>query len=65
MISLHQVVRVTKDVPGEKVTKGMIGAVVEVYEVPRRALEVEFTDEEGRTILLATLAEEDVEVVPG
>jgi len=64
MISLHQVVRVTKDVPGEKVTKGMVGAVVEVYEVPHRALEVEFTDGEGRTILLATLAEEDVEVVP-
>lgn len=63
MISLYQVVRVTKDVPEEKVTRGMVGAVVEVYEVPHRAFGVEFTDSEGRTILLATLTEEDLEVV--
>lgn len=63
MISLHQAVRVTRDVPGEKVTKGMVGAVVAVYEVPHRAFEVEFTDGEGRTALLATLTEEDLEVV--
>jgi hypothetical protein len=65
MLSLHQVVRVTKDVPEEKVKKGMVGAVVEVFEVPRRAFEVEFTDAEGGTVLLATLTEEALEVVPG
>jgi hypothetical protein len=64
MLSLHQVVRATKDLPEEKVRKGMVGAVFEVFEAPRRAFEVEFTDSEGRTVLLATLTEEDLEVVP-
>lgn len=64
MISLHQVVRVTRDVPGEHVTKGMIGAVVEVFEVPQQAFDVEFTDGEGRTLVVATLTESDIEVVP-
>lgn len=63
MIAIHQVVRVIRDIPEEKVTKGMVGAVVEVFEVPRRAYEVEFTDTQGRTIVQTTLLEEDLEVV--
>lgn len=63
MIEIHKVVRVVRDVPEQEVSKGMIGAVIEVFDVPIRAYEVEFTDCDGRTVAQATLAEEDLEVV--
>ncbi|MCA3010942.1 MAG: DUF4926 domain-containing protein [Myxococcaceae bacterium] len=63
MLAMHQVVRVVRDVPEQGVTKGMVGAVVEVFELPRAAFEVEFVDAEGRTVRQATLAEDDLEPV--
>ncbi|NNC16735.1 DUF4926 domain-containing protein [Corallococcus exiguus] len=63
MISMHQSVLVIRDVPAQHVTKGMVGAVIEVFEFPKRAFEVEFVDEEGRPIVQATLAEDDLEAV--
>ncbi len=63
MIAMHQVVRVVRDVPEQGVSKGMIGAVIEAFEVPEHAYEVEFVDAEGRTVVQATLTEKDLEVV--
>lgn len=63
MLALHQVVRVVRDVPEQGVIKGMIGGVVEVFELPQTAFEVEFVDGDGRTLLQATLAEDDLEAV--
>ncbi|NRD53693.1 DUF4926 domain-containing protein [Corallococcus exiguus] len=63
MISMHQSVRVIRDVPAQRVTKGMVGAVIEVFEVPKRAFEVEFIDAEGRPVVQATLTEDDLEAV--
>jgi hypothetical protein len=63
MIAIHHVVRVVRDVPEQGVAKGMTGAVIEAFGVPERAYEVEFVDAEGRTVLQATLVEEDLEVV--
>jgi len=63
MFAMHQVVRVIRDVPGQGVRKGMVGAVIAVFDAPRRAYEVEFVDSEGRTDLEATLSEEDLEAV--
>jgi hypothetical protein len=63
MLAMHQVVRVVRDVPEQGVTKGMVGAVVEVFELPQAAFEVEFVDAEGRTVIQATLAEGDLEPV--
>ncbi|MBN8469542.1 DUF4926 domain-containing protein [Corallococcus exiguus] len=63
MISKHQSVRVIRDVPTQCVTKGMVGAVIEVFEVPKRAFEVEFVDAEGRPVVQSTLAEDDLEAV--
>jgi hypothetical protein len=54
-MQLFDTVEVTCDVPEEGVRKGMIGAIVEVFEVPTPAFEVEFTDSDGRTVVLATL----------
>jgi len=63
MITMHQVVRVLRDAPQQGVTKGMVGAVIEIFDVPERAYEVEFIDAEGRTVIEATLMEEDLQVV--
>ncbi len=62
-LSLHQVVRVVRDVPEQGVTKGMVGAVVGIFELPQFAFEVEFVDAEGGTVLQATMTEGDVEPV--
>jgi len=50
-----EVVVLAQDLPDEGLTKGMIGTVVHVFEVPTLAYLVEFCDEEGRTIALPTL----------
>lgn len=63
MLAMHQVVRVVRDVPEQRVTQGMVGAVVEIFEHPRLAFEVEFVDPEGKTVLQATLTEGDLEPV--
>jgi len=60
---MHQTVRVTREIPDQGVAKGMIGAVIEVFDAPEPAYEVEFVDAEGRTVLQATLAEQDLEII--
>jgi hypothetical protein len=62
MIALLQVVRVVRDV-SPQIKKGMIGTVIALFDEPVRAYEVEVVDAEGRTIVQATLAEHDLEVV--
>jgi hypothetical protein len=63
MLAMRQVVRVVRDVPEQGVTKGMVGAVVGIFELPQFAFEVEFVDAEGGTVLQATMTEGDVEPV--
>lgn len=41
----------------------MVGAVVDVFEAPERAYEVEFVDAAGRAVREAVLMEEDLQVV--
>jgi uncharacterized protein DUF4926 len=64
MLALHQVVRVLRDIPDQGVTRGMVGAVVEAFETPRRAYEIELVDAQGKTLRQATLVESDLEPVP-
>ena len=61
-ITLHQHVRVVRDVPEQGVSKGMSGAVIAVLKLPHRAYEVEVIDAE-RTVHQATLVDDDLEVV--
>jgi hypothetical protein len=63
MIPLHQTVRVTRDIPEQRVTRGMVGAVIMVFDAPKRAYEIEFVDSEGRTVLQSTLTEDSLEAV--
>ena len=64
MFAEYQVVRLTRDIPEEGLKAGALGAVVMIYpqwpESPRE-YEVEFTDEEGGTLALLTLPEDQLE----
>lgn len=47
-------VRATSDIPEAEVKTGDRGVVVEVFELPRPAVRVEFADDEGQTKALVT-----------
>jgi len=55
-----EVVRLLVDLPAHKLTAGAIGTVVEVF-AHGKALEVEFADDEGKTLAVATLRPSEVE----
>ncbi len=67
MFAEYQVVRLSRDIPEEGLKAGARGAVVMVYpqrpESPRE-YEVEFTDEDGGTLALLTLPEDQLEPEP-
>jgi hypothetical protein len=63
MFQEYQKVRLKKDFPVENLSAGSIGVVLIVYveqNLPR-AYEVEFLDEDGGTLALLTLTDEDIE----
>lgn len=67
MFAEYQVVRLSRDLPAEGLKAGARGAVLMVH--PRRPdspreYEVEFVDEEGATLALLTLAEDQLEPDP-
>lgn len=47
---INDLVKILVEIPGEAVSPGDVGTVVEVFDVPREAYEVEFCDREGRTV---------------
>lgn len=59
MIQEYDVVIVTKDI-NDKVLKGMRGAVLIVYDIKPPQYEIEFLDEDGYTIDVLTLPENDI-----
>lgn len=59
MIREYDVVITTKDING-KVLKGMRGAVLIVYDAKPPQYEIEFLDEDGYTIDVLTLSENDI-----
>ncbi|UXA70869.1 DUF4926 domain-containing protein [Xanthomonas prunicola] len=44
------VVALAEDMPEDGLKAGMVGSIVEVYESPAEAYEVEFCDPQGREI---------------
>lgn len=58
---LLDTVALTEDVPAHGLSRGQVGAVVEVYE--SGAVEVEFVDDEGRTYAMLALRPEQVLVL--
>jgi hypothetical protein len=52
-IKLLDVVALTEDLPKKKLVRGQVGTIVEVYEPD--AIEVEFSDDDGRAYALLPL----------
>lgn len=68
MLAEYQVVRLSRDIPEEGLKAGARGAVVMVYPLrpdSPREYEVEFTDEEGGTLALLTLPEDQLQPEAG
>jgi hypothetical protein len=60
---LFDTVRLTRDLPEQGLSAGRVGAVVEEYETPSEAYEVEFLDEEGYTVAVCTLTPDEFDIV--
>ena len=60
--SQYDVVRLTVDLPDEGLAAGATGTIVEIFDAPQRAYEVEFTDDDGATV--AQLALEPSQLAP-
>ncbi len=52
-IHLLDVVALLKDIPGEKLRKGQVGTIVEVFDADN--FEVEFADKQGQMITTLSL----------
>lgn len=59
-LKLLQVVVVARDLPEKSLRRGMRGTIVDIYEGPPPAYELEIVDDEGRTVFLGAVDAEDV-----
>jgi hypothetical protein len=62
-VNLYDLVRLTVDLPAEGLSAGAVGAVVHVFENPNLAYEIEFADENGRTIAQLPLTPDQIQKV--
>lgn len=56
-------VRLLRDMPLRNLRRGMTGTIVEVFDKPNRAYEVEFIDENGVTVAQLALQPNEIELV--
>ncbi|HHN8460655.1 TPA: DUF4926 domain-containing protein [Morganella morganii] len=59
--SQFDVVTLAVDLLDENLRRGMKGVVIDVYHQPDEAYEVEFSDDEGKTLALLALTPEQLE----
>jgi hypothetical protein len=62
MFAQFDTVVLTENILEKKLTKGMIGAIIEVYKTPDSAYEVEFCDLNGRTIAVVALLPSQIKI---
>lgn len=60
--SIFDVVVLIEDIPGERLRAGMKGAIIEVYNHLVEGYEVEFCDEQGRTVAQLTLSSDQFQL---
>ncbi|MEV0810464.1 DUF4926 domain-containing protein [Micromonospora sp. NPDC050200] len=59
-MELFDVVEAVVDLPDHQIRAGAVGTIVHVFEQPNLAYEVEFSDDEGRTIAMTALTPDKV-----
>jgi len=60
--SIFDVVVLTEDIPEEGLRAGMKGAIIEVYSQPVERYEIEFCDEQGRTVAQLALCSDQFQL---
>jgi len=60
--SILDVVVLIEDIPGEELRAGMKGAIIEVHNQPVEGYEVEFCDEQGRTVAQLALSSDQFQL---
>jgi Domain of unknown function (DUF4926) len=58
---LFECVTLKIDLPERRLKAGTAGVIIDIYTVPSSAYEVEFCDEDGKTIELLALTEVQIE----
>jgi hypothetical protein len=64
-MQLHDVVELIVDVPEEGLSAGAVGAVIHIFYKPNLAYEVEFTDDNGKTLAQIPLTADQIRPVEG
>jgi hypothetical protein len=59
--SLFDVIKLTVNLPEYNLSIGMVGAIIDIYENPFLAYEVEFCDENGHTLAQLALTSDQFE----
>lgn len=62
-MKLFDLAALTETLPEHGLERGDVGTIVEVFDEPRRAYEVEFVDDDGYTIALVALRPDQLELV--
>jgi hypothetical protein len=59
----YEVVRLKRNIPSRNLSIGARGTILVVYDDPHlpSAYEIEFIDDDGKTLAVLTLKEEDIE----
>jgi hypothetical protein len=63
-VNVLDMVQSTVDLPEEDLVAGTLGTIVHVFHTPRLAYEVEFIDDSGTTIAIATVSPDQIVAVP-
>lgn len=63
MFSQYDKVKLRNDRPIEGLCAGSVGYIVEVYSSPHEGYDVEFLDENGRTVALLTVTVDELEAI--
>ncbi|MGE8443543.1 DUF4926 domain-containing protein [Comamonas testosteroni] len=63
ILNVNGIVRLLEDISSEKLYKGDLGVIVEIFSDPEIAYEIEFCDEDGKTVAQVVLKEYQFEVV--
>jgi hypothetical protein len=59
-MELYEVVELTVNLPDEGLTAGAVGTIVHIYEQPNHAYEVEFSDDNGKTLAMLALQPDQI-----
>ena len=59
---LFDFVRLKHDIPLRNLRRGMTGTIIEVFDKPNRAYEVEFSDANGVTIAQLALQPDEIDL---